>query len=280
MHFANLQLADVRGPAQSVRASIDEVRLAELADDVRENGVLVPIIVKEVDGGYEVVDGDRRFRASIIAKKLTIPANVLGRRETNYDARKLTANLFRQEMSAVEEAAFFAEKFDELGSDVDKVCRAVGKKRGYVEERLLLLSGDAKVLNALAAQQIGYSVARELNAIRNESRRHYYLDQAVQLGATQKLVHFWRGVSNSQPDGVEPSPAGPTAVASVPATAIDFYICWICGAKEPVWDLKTVMIHSACERVTMQRAGITEGANNGSGATDVSIAGRDGDKQS
>ena len=253
MYLAQIALTEIRPPAHAVRAEIDDVMLEELTQDVKRNGILLPPHVKPVAGGYEIVAGHRRYLAAIGADLASMKCLVVEGEEADNDVIKLTENLYRQELSPVEEAGFFAELFGSLGQDVDRVAARCGKTRAYVESRLLLLSGDGDVLRHLARKVLTLGVAQELNKIADAEKRAYYLRWAVEQGATTKLVRFWREAANAHCDAeASPAPAVPSAAAGAVAPG-DPYQCFCCGEKEPVYDLQPLMMHRGC-RAVIERA--------------------------
>lgn len=252
MHLARLALTEIRPPAHAVRAEIDERLLAELTEDVKRNGVLVPPHVRAVPGGYEIVAGHRRYLAACAAGLEWMNCLIADPDDAQADTTKLTENLYRQELSPVEEAGFYAELYETLGHDVDRVCKQVGKSRAYVEGRLLLLTGDGEVLGALARKSISLAVAQELNRFASEADRRYYLAWAVSQGATSKLVRFWREGANARESAGDTSPAGASPAGAPLDAADDIFRCYLCGVPEPRYDLAVVHVHRAC-RAAVER---------------------------
>jgi len=208
--------------------------------------VKIPLHVRPVNGKFQVVAGHRRYLAAHAAGVADVPALVMSDADGPPELIMLTENLFRQEMSPVEEGAMFAELFELLGHDVDEVCKRVGKKRGYVESRLNLLTGDAKILEALAAREISFSIAQELNAIQDPSWRHYYLDWTVKQGAKLALVKFWRATANGMglPPGADVTPPAPPAIPQ--PTASEVSECMLCRQREPAHELRVALVHIEC----------------------------------
>jgi len=252
MHLAKIGINELREPAQVARATLDEEGLEALAEDIRRVGVLVPLHVMEVDGGYEVMAGHRRLLAARRAGLVAVPCLVRSARDAAPTVIKLHENLYRQELTPVEEAAFYAELLPTCGNDTDQLAALVKQSRGYVEGRLNLLNGDAEVLAAVAARRISLGVGEELNKIAREKDRRYYLGWAVETGATRSTVRQWRAISAAQVD----VPAGTPVSAPGPAVHLqpgrDIFLCFLCGDKEPVTDLEFHHIHRSC-RVRMER---------------------------
>lgn len=253
MHLAKISINELREPRQVARATLDEQGLDELAESIRRVGVINPLVVMEVDGGYEVVAGHRRLLAGRRAGLVALPCLVRSTRDPEPTALKLHENLYRQELTPVEEAAFFAELLPGCDNDTDKLCQLVKQSRTYVEGRLLLLQGDPEVLAAVAAREISLGVAEELNKIKRQKDRLWYLKWARETGATRASVRQWRFNSEAQ---VEPVSSQPSAVSPQPATPFvgrDVFKCLLCHDNEPVTDLEFWHIHRSC-RVRLERA--------------------------
>lgn len=252
MEFRRLPLVDISPPRVAVRVEIDEERLLELAQSIKSVGLLNPIIVEPKGKKWEVVAGHRRWMASNRAKLAIVPCMVLAKGEKLSAAAKLHENLFREDISPAEEAAFYAELYEELGKDVDAVANLVHRSRGVVEDRLLLLSGNPDVLAALASKRIALGVAIELNRLKKPEDVTYYLNWTISQGATRAMVHGWVESANvraefcgsAPPPAVEPAPVATTAAAEP--------VCFICGTVEPRHDVEFWYIHRSC-RVIAER---------------------------
>jgi len=253
MHLAKISIHELREPAQVARATLDEQGLDELAESIRRVGVINPLVVKEVDGGYEVVAGHRRLLAGRRAGLVALPCLVRSARDADPTAIKLHENLYRQELSPVEEAAFFAELLPDCDNDTDKLCQLVKQTRGYVEGRLLLLRGDPDVLAAVAQRQISLGVGEALNKMPRPEDRKYYLQWAIATGATVAMVRQWTSIVAAQNQPM-PLAAAPAATPAAPGPEPrDVLVCLLCHDKEPVTDLEFWNVHRSC-RVRLERA--------------------------
>jgi len=253
MHLARIAINELREPAQVARAVLDDAGLDELAESIRRVGVINPLTVKEVDGGFEVVAGHRRLLAARRAGLVAVPCLVRSPRDANPTALQLHENLYRQELSPVEEAAWFAELLPTCNNDTDELCALVKQSRNYVEGRLLLLQGDPEVLAAVAQREIALGVAAELNKLPTKKDRDYYLGWAKATGATVAMVRQWRATVAAKAP-VEPGPAGTSPSLPAPAAPTrDIFQCFICRDSEPKWDLEFWHIHRSC-RMRAERA--------------------------
>ncbi|HET8778344.1 MAG TPA: ParB/RepB/Spo0J family partition protein [Candidatus Limnocylindria bacterium] len=157
-------------PAQP-RLSYDEDSLTELASSIREHGVLQPIIVRPVGSKFELIAGERRWRASGMAERETIPAIVVEFDEQTALEVSIIENLQREDVSPLEEATMFRKMTDAFGYSVRQLAQKVGKDKGYVENRLRLSDAPADVRELVSLRKDTISHAYELMKIGDERKR-------------------------------------------------------------------------------------------------------------
>jgi ParB family transcriptional regulator, chromosome partitioning protein len=157
-------------PAQP-RLSYEEESLTELADSIREHGVLQPILVRPIGSQFELIAGERRWRASRMAERETIPAIVAEFDEQTALEVSIIENLQREDVSPLEEAAMFRKMTDHFGYSVRQLAQKVGKDKGYVENRLRLTDAPADVRELLSVRKDTISHAYELMKVGDERKR-------------------------------------------------------------------------------------------------------------
>ena len=165
-----LPLEQLSVSALQPRKRLDPEAIAELASSIADKGVLQPILVRPVRRGFEIVAGERRFRAAQQVGLRTIPAVIkaLSDRETLEIA--IVENLQREDLSALEEARAFKQLMG-FGLSQDAVAKAVGKSRSAVANAVRLLNLDDETLEALEEGKITAGHARALLAQAEEDRR-------------------------------------------------------------------------------------------------------------
>lgn len=144
------------------RTTINEARLEELAQSIRANGVIQPIIVRSVDGRYEIVAGERRWRAAQQAGLLKVPIVVRDVPDDKLLAVALIENIQRDDLNAIEEAHAYRRLRDDLGLSQEAIADAVGKDRATVANYLRLLRLPAEVQDALVGGSLTMGHARAL----------------------------------------------------------------------------------------------------------------------
>jgi len=157
-------------PAQP-RRHFDEDALADLAASIREHGVLQPILVRPFGEGYQIVAGERRWRASRLAGLLTIPAIVEQIGDEDALEIAIIENLQREDISPLEEAEMFARMTTEHGYSLRKLATKLGKDKGYLENRLRLVDAPDDVRALVAERSDTLSHAYELMKVTDPRKR-------------------------------------------------------------------------------------------------------------
>ena len=157
-------------PAQP-RLSYDEDSLTELADSIREHGVLQPILVRPSGAQFELIAGERRWRASRMAGRDVIPAIVVDFDEVTALEVSIIENLQREDVSPLEEATMFRRMTEAFGYSVRQLAQKVGKDKGYIENRLRLSDAPADVRELVSLRKDTISHAYELMKIGDERVR-------------------------------------------------------------------------------------------------------------
>ena len=164
-------------PKTPERETMEPEYLADLASDIKECGLIKPLIVKPAQKRFEVVAGHRRLLACRIIKYSPVPCRVSVNGVVDPDSRLVSENAHTEAVNAVEEARFYERLLNaQCKHDVDLLCLKVRRRREFVEDRLLLLRGSPNVLTALHRKEISIAVARELNKVSDPNRLLLLLD--------------------------------------------------------------------------------------------------------
>jgi ParB family chromosome partitioning protein len=171
----DLLLAEIEPNPDQPRKDFDEASLQELAESIREKGVIQPIIVQAIGSGrYVIIAGERRFRACKIAKLDKIPALV---REYNAEDKlevALIENIQRENLNPVEEAMAFRHLIDAFGLNQDELAKKVGKNRSTVANSLRLLKLPSQVLASLSNASLSPGHARAILSIPEELQEEFF----------------------------------------------------------------------------------------------------------
>ncbi len=190
-------------PAQP-RLSYDEDSLTELADSIREHGVLQPILVRPTGAKFELIAGERRWRASGMAQRESIPAIVVELDQQTALELSIIENLQREDVSPLEEASMFRKMTETFGYSVRQLAQKIGKDKGYVENRLRLSDAPADVRELLSLRKDTISHAYELMKIGDERKRRRL---AKRIAAGDLSLAKLRIITGTGVDEAEPAEA-------------------------------------------------------------------------
>jgi ParB family transcriptional regulator, chromosome partitioning protein len=147
------------------RQGFGEETLEALARSIQEVGVLQPIVVRKLNGGYELVAGERRLRAAKLAGLATVPAIIRTTDDTESLREALIENIHRQDLSPLEQASAFQELQDDLGATQEELAERLGHSRSHVANTIRLLNLPAEVQALVAEGSLTAGHARALLAL-------------------------------------------------------------------------------------------------------------------
>ncbi len=165
-----LPIKDLRVNPYQPRKSFKEESLRELADSIKEHGVFQPIIVKKSIKGYEIVAGERRYRASRLAGKETIPAIIRDFTDEQMMEIAVLENLQREDLNAIEEAFAYDNLMKKLNITQEELAKKIGKSRSYITNMLGLLTLPDKVKELVKEGKISTSHARTLSKLEDKEK--------------------------------------------------------------------------------------------------------------
>ena len=167
--IVELNIDELRSNPYQPRKSFDEDKLQELADSIKEYGVLEPIIVKKSIKGYEIVAGERRTKACILAGLKTIPAIIRDFSENDMMQIALLENIQREDLTAIEEAEAYSRLLKVLNITQDELAKKLGKSRSHITNMLGLLKLPDNVKADVLSGFISMGHAKVLSKIEDES---------------------------------------------------------------------------------------------------------------
>jgi ParB family transcriptional regulator, chromosome partitioning protein len=144
------------------RRRFDKDALEDLANSIRGKGVLQPLLVRERDGGFEIVAGERRWRAAQVAQLHSVPVLVRAYSDTEVLEVAIIENIQRADLSPVEEANAYRQLIERFGHTQEKVAESLGKSRSYITNSLRLLNLPVDVIGLLETGAISAGHARAL----------------------------------------------------------------------------------------------------------------------
>jgi ParB family chromosome partitioning protein len=205
-------------PAQP-RLSYEEDSLVELADSIREHGVLQPILVRPVGSQFELIAGERRWRASRMAQRDSIPAIVVEFDDETALEVSIIENLQREDVSPLEEAAMF-RKMTDLGYSLRQLAQKIGKDKGYVENRIRLSEAPPEIRELVSLRKDTLSHAYELMKVGDERTRRRLAKKVAAGELTLSRLRAIIGGKDAEPEletSVKPKRRARTVAGQVAA---------------------------------------------------------------
>lgn len=173
------------------RRIFDKKKLAELADSIRESGIFQPLVLRQPIAAierYEIIAGERRYRASIIAGLTKVPAIIRDFSDETTREAAIVENLQREDLSPLEEAEAYQAMIKELGLTQAQVSERLGKSRPYIANYLRLLGLPTSVKELLQSGKISMGQARTLLAVKQERQLEKLAQRTVQEGLTVRQL--------------------------------------------------------------------------------------------
>jgi ParB family transcriptional regulator, chromosome partitioning protein len=182
----------IRPSRQQVRSRFDAEPLGELAESIRLHGVLQPLLVRKLGDGFELIAGERRWRAARLAGLDAVPAVV--RTDAGSDEQLvlgLIENLQRTDLDPIEEARGLRKLIEEFGLTHEDVAQRLGKHRVSVTQSLRLLGGCAAVQSAVASAVITAGHARALIALESQAAQEHGLKVVIAKHLSVRQTENW-----------------------------------------------------------------------------------------
>lgn len=216
--IVDLDLAELRPNPYQPRKTFDEAALQELAQSIKQSGVFQPIIVRKSDvKGYEIIAGERRFRASKLAGKTSIPAIIREFDEAAMMQIAVLENLQREDLSPLEEAEAYDMLMKNLKLTQVELSERLGKSRPYIANHLRLLTLPEVVKELLQGEQLSMGQARTLLGLKNRELMAEVAARAIKESLTVRQLEQLVSELNDQK-------AAPKKTVKKEAAAKPYYI--------------------------------------------------------
>jgi len=207
------------------RTAMDEAKIEDLARSIRANGIIQPIVVRRVEGGYEIVAGERRWRASQRAGLLKVPVVVRDIPDERLLAVALIENIQREDLNPIEEAHAYRRLSDEYQLTQEQIADAVGKDRSSIANYLRLLKLPQEVRAQVGSGALSMGHARALLGLPDEASQlrvsRDVLSKGLSVRETETLVK----------KGTEPAPIKTPAEKDVHTRAAEERLRFALGTR-------------------------------------------------
>lgn len=170
------------------RLKFDEEKLSELSDSIRKYGVIQPIVVRPVNGKYEIIAGERRYKASMMTGRTTIPAVIVNLSDRDSEEIALLENIQRQQLSPIEEAVSYKRILDMGYITQDELAKKLGKAQSTIANKVRLLNLDDEVQEALLENKISERHARSLLRLSDKADQVKMLHRIINERLTVKMT--------------------------------------------------------------------------------------------
>ncbi|HYE83095.1 MAG TPA: ParB/RepB/Spo0J family partition protein [Clostridia bacterium] len=175
-----LKVTDIEANDKQPRRAFDDEALTELSESIKEHGVVQPIIVRKLGNNYQIIAGERRWRASRLAGKKTIPAIVKECSNLEVMELALIENLQREDLNSIEEALAYKSLIEEYQMTQEEISKKIGKSRPTIANSLRLLQLPKEIKDMISEGKITQGHARALLAIGGEKK---------QLEVAEKIIN-------------------------------------------------------------------------------------------
>lgn len=209
----NLDIHLIKPNAAQPRQVFDSEKIRSLSDSIAEVGLLQPITVKRNQGTYEIIAGERRWRACQMLGHKKIPAIIKDVDEATMAQLALIENLQREDLNPIEEAAAYMSLIKEYGITQEQLSKIVGKSRPFIANSMRLLNLESYLQKAIVEGAISSGHGRTLLAIEGEGRRRRIFDKIIEgdltVRDTERLVKNYESefTAPKKPKrGIEKSP--------------------------------------------------------------------------
>lgn len=187
-----IPISKIEPNREQPRKNFDEDALQELAESIKQFGIIQPLIVQERDGYYEIIAGERRWRAARIASLKEVP--VIIREYTSREVMEISLieNIQREDLNPIEEAGAYRRLMEEYNLKQDEVAQRVSKSRAAIANSVRLLNLDARVQDMIVAQMLSTGHARALLAVTDPEQQYQtaqkVFDEKLTVRDVEKLV--------------------------------------------------------------------------------------------
>ena len=191
--FEYVPLRRIEPNREQPRTVFDQEKIEDLADSIREHGVLSPILVRRLDNGYyQIIAGERRWRAAREADIAEMPVRIITTDDKNAMEIALVENLQRENLNPLEEALGFKALLEEYGMTQEEVGQRIGKSRPAITNALRLLTLPQELLDLVETGKLSAGAARALMGLKNHdeliSTAHEVIDKEMSVREVENLV--------------------------------------------------------------------------------------------
>ena len=207
-----VKIHDIMPNANQPRKTFNEEKIEELAASIREHGIIQPIVVRKRSRGYEIVAGERRWRAAIKAELSQVPCLIRNLDDEQNMLIAIIENMQREDLNPIEEAEGLRQMTETFGMTQEQVSRSVGKSRPYITNSMRLLKLPEYIRESIADGRISAGHGRTLIAASDEDMRRSIWEKMIKEGLSvreaEKLAAGNPGAKKRKPASKRKNPDG------------------------------------------------------------------------
>ena len=183
-----IDINDIKPNKDQPRKTFNEEKLKDLANSIKENGVIQPLIIRKAQNGYELVAGERRWRAARIAEIKKVPCIIRDFDEKQNMIVAIIENMQRENLDPIEEALGLNEMIKRFEFTQEQVSNALGKSRAYIANSLRLLKLPEKIQNMIIEGRISAAHGRTIITIKDENKQIEVCDKIIRNGLSVRVA--------------------------------------------------------------------------------------------
>lgn len=183
-----IDINDIKPNKDQPRKTFNEEKLKDLANSIKENGVIQPLIIRKAQNGYELVAGERRWRAARIAEIKKVPCIIRNFDEKQNVIVAIIENMQRENLDPIEEALGLNEMIKRFEFTQEQVSNALGKSRAYIANSLRLLKLPEKIQNMIIEGRISAAHGRTIITIKDEKKQIEVCDKIIRNGLSVRAA--------------------------------------------------------------------------------------------
>ncbi|AMN37151.1 ParB/RepB/Spo0J family partition protein (plasmid) [Clostridium perfringens] len=187
----NIELKDIKANKKQPRKFFDNNKLNELAESVKEHGIIQPLILKKEEKGYSIIAGERRYRAAKIAELTEVPALIMDISNEKLLQVSLIENIQREDLNPIEEGLAYERLLKEFALTQEELSKTMGKSRTTITNTMRLLKLDDRVKEYVMEGVISEGHGRAILPLENEAQYEIaqkIIDNSLSVRETEKLV--------------------------------------------------------------------------------------------
>lgn len=190
--YKQIDIEKIKANENQPRTIFDDEKIAELATSIKENGLIQPLIVRKYNRNYQIIAGERRYRACKLAGLKTVPCIIKDIDDKQMDTYAIIENIQREDLTPIEEANAYKTLIDTYGMSQTELANKVGKKQSTIANKLRLLKLSDEVKDALKSKQITERHARAMLSLQPEKQEevlHEVIDKSLNVKQTETLIN-------------------------------------------------------------------------------------------